>query len=156
MLRNLLNASEHLAGWSFHALKASSPYLSWPSPAIMVARVAERAHDASPVFARGFFAARQIDDERVAALCGDGARQHRVRRDLQAVITHGLGNAGNLAVASIARGFRCDIARRKAASAAGEHDIGANFIAGFENAARDKHAVVLDDNVANLPAFFLN
>ena len=76
---------------------------------------------------------------------------------MQAVITHGLGNAGNLAVAYIARGFRRDIARRKTASAAGEHDIGANFIAGFENAARDKHAVVLDDNVAgNLPAFFLN
>lgn len=64
---------------------------------------------------------------------------------------------GTSRVAHVARGFRRYIARRKAASSAGEHDIGANFIAGFENAARDKHAVVLDDNVAgNLPAFFLN
>ena len=76
---------------------------------------------------------------------------------LQAVIAHGLGNAGNLAVAHVARGFRRYIARRKAASAAGEYDVGTNFIAGFENAACDKHAVVLDDNVAgNLPAFFFN
>ena len=38
-----------------------------------VARMAKCAHDAFPVFARGFFAARKIDDKRVAALCGDGA-----------------------------------------------------------------------------------
>ncbi len=156
MLRNLLNASRAFSRLVLPRVEGVEPLFVVAFAGHHVARVAERAHDASPVFARGFFAARQIDDERVAALCGDGARQHRVRRDLQAVITHGLGNAGNLAVAYIARGFRCDIARRKAASAAGEHDIGANFIAGFENAARDKHAVVLDDNVANLPAFFLN
>ena len=156
MLLEPAKCLEHLAGWS-PRVEGIEPLFIVTFAGHHVARMAKCVHDAFPVFARGFFAARKIDDERVAALCGDGTRQHCVRRDLQAVIAHGFGNAGNLAVAHVARGFRRYIARRKAASATGEYDVGTNFIAGFENAACDKHAVVLDVKVAgNLPDLFLN
>ena len=72
---------EHLAGWS-PRVEGIEPLFIVALAGHHVARMAKCVHDAFPIFARGFFAARKIDDERVAALCGDGARQHCVRRDL--------------------------------------------------------------------------
>ena len=58
---------------------------------------------------------------------------------------HRLGNAGNLAVAHLARGFGRDIRERKAAASASQDDIGAGIAAGNDGVC-DHVDVVFHDN----------
>ena len=59
----------------------------------------KRSDDAVPIFAGSLLAPWQIDNDGVAALHANRAREHRIGSNLQTVVAHGLGDAGNLALA---------------------------------------------------------
>ena len=115
--------------------------------------VGQRRHDALPVLGGRLGGAGQVDDERVPALGADGAREHGEGRDGDAVGAHGLGDAGHLAVGHVAG----SLAQREARAAAGEHDIGIGVVAGVDECAGDKRALVHFHNAADaLPTLLGN
>ncbi len=71
----------------------------------------------------GFRAARQVDDERFAAEDTGCTAEHPARGDAQAVVPHGLGDAGRVAVGHGKGGLRGDIPGSKAGAAGGEDQV---------------------------------
>lgn len=119
--------------------------------------VLERINDAFPVFNCRLFAAWQIDHKASAALHTHCTRKHCARRDLQAVIAHGLGDAWYFSVAHSTRGFRCYVAQRKSASAAGEHDVYLQLICCAHDFSGYLCYLVFHDNVRRaVPSLIAN
>ena len=83
----------------------------------------EAGQDVLQILLHGLGAARQIDDEGLAAQDAGGAAEHPARGDAQAVIPHGLGDAGGAAGGHGIGGLRGDIARGEAGAAGGQDQV---------------------------------
>ena len=83
----------------------------------------QTGQDVLQIFLHSFGAARQVDDERFAAEDAGCTAEHPARGDAQAVVPHGLGDAGHVAVGHGKGGLRGDIPGCKAGAAGGEDQV---------------------------------
>ena len=83
----------------------------------------EAGQDVLEVLLHGFRAARQVDDERLAAQYTGGAAQHPAGGDGKTVVPHGLGDAGGVAVGHGIGGLGGNIPGREAGAAGGQDKV---------------------------------
>ncbi len=75
------------------------------------------------VFAHGFGAAGEVDDQRPAAHAGYAAGEHGVAGDFEASGAQAFGDAWRFAIDDLAGRFGGDVTRGEAGAAAGEDEI---------------------------------
>lgn len=98
------------------------------------------------VFAHGFGAAGQVDDQGLAAYAGDGAGEHGVPRDFEAFGTQCFADAGGFSFNDGFGRFGGDVAGGETRSAGGE-DEGKTSIAPLAQGLGDGVALVGDDGL---------
>ena len=97
--------------------------------------------------------AGQIDDERIFADAGDGARERGARIFLRSLLAHELADAGQELVADGGGGFGSGVARADSRAAGGEHEINRVRIGERDEALFEGGAIVGDGFVGDhLPA----